>query len=1193
MSKTFIFVFMICSFCVNVAAQGTQAPQIMVPGQPVERLIAGGESHTFQINLSVGQFMRVVVEQKGINVAVALVAPDGKQLIESDLTETLSTRVPLSYEAAAGTYQLVIRANGPETRSGTFQEQMELNVIAEAKIIGDYRLRSTGAAAARGAYQVRLELKDVATSQDRKRMAAEQLLIEAAAMTRRMDFQQSIEKRQQALLLWRELGERDWEGDTLHSVGSNYESLSRYDKAAEYYEQALTINHERKDREGEARSLSDLGLVEDRLSHYDRSLEYFAQALAINQELRNRREEGVTLGWMGWLNYRLKRLEKAIELSGRALLIAREVKNRDDEGGAIKNLALAYRELGQYEKAVEYGEQYLAIKRESKSRVGEASALQILQICYRNLFRFEKGIECLERALQIYRELKARQREAHVLRNLGDTYAQITRLDKTVESYEQALPIYRELKDHLGEVFVIIPLAYTYANLGRTEKAIEYLEQALAISREFNNRAREAQILLGLGDANQSLGRYEKALKLYEQSLASLSRDRKQASGGPFEATVTGSIGETYLLMGGNDKAVEFLQQALMIFNEAKWRMNETVTYYLLVLGDAYRAQGQYPQATQRHEQTLRFAREIKSPDEEASALNSLMLDWKARSQPSLAIFFGKQAVNVYQEIRSNIRSLDIQSQQSFLKSKEKTYRTLADLLISEGRLPEAEQVIRMLKDEEYFEYIRRDSADAPQGQKAQLTQEEAAIEKRYREIADQLAALGTERGTLMEKKSRTPDEEQRLAKLDADLVLAGNAFQKFLSQLEAELGPSSEASAKAFALRESQGLMEDLRELDKGVVALYTLLGEDKYRVILTTADFQKGYEYPIKAADLNRKVLEFREALQNPRLDPLPPAQELYKILLGPVAKDLAKAKNRTIMWSLDGVLRYVPVSALNDGKQYLVEQYQNVVFTPASQARLKDVPARNWDALGLGVTKAHGERIPALPGVLDEMHGIIRESVINAGAKSNQPGVLPGVVKLDEQFTQEVMLAQLRQRPKVVHIASHFQFSPGNETNSALLLGDGTFLSLAQIKSLPNVFGGVELLTLSACNTATGGSGANGKEVEGFGVLAQRQGAKAVVASLWPVADRSTKQLMQEFYRSRESQMGMSKIEALREAQLKLLRGEITVDTTQSASRQISHDDPKPGEVKRPLFKLDPKAPFAHPYYWAPFILIGNWK
>ena len=122
-----------------------------------------------------------------------------------------------------------------------------------------------------------------------------------------------------------------------------------------------------------------------------------------------------------------------------------------------------------------------------------------------------------------------------------------------------------------------------------------------------------------------------------------------------------------------------------------------------------------------------------------------------------------------------------------------------------------------------------------------------------------------------------------------------------------------------------------------------------------------------------------------------------------------------------------------------------------------------------------------------------GIIREESRMEQALNRE--CFPVWWNLDEQFTQETMLTQLRQRPKVVHIASHFQFSPGNETNSALLLGDGTFLSLAQIKSLPNIFGGVDLLTLSACNTATGGSGANGKEVEGFGVLAQRQGAKAV--------------------------------------------------------------------------------------------------
>jgi CHAT domain-containing protein len=375
--------------------------------------------------------------------------------------------------------------------------------------------------------------------------------------------------------------------------------------------------------------------------------------------------------------------------------------------------------------------------------------------------------------------------------------------------------------------------------------------------------------------------------------------------------------------------------------------------------------------------------------------------------------------------------------------------------------------------------------------------------------------------------------------------------------------------------------MMEDLRELGNGAVALYTVVGEDTFSIVLTTADVQKAYQVPIKAADLNRKVLAFRAALQTPTIDPLPLAQELYKIILAPLAKDLQAAKAETLMWSLDGVLRYVPMAALHDGKQYLVESYRHAVFTPASNARLHFPPSQHWRALGLGVTKAHGENVPALPGVAEEMRGIIK-------AEGSSSGVLPGTIKLDEQFTQESMLTGLRERNNVVHIASHFQFQPGNETNSALLLGDGQMLSLAQIKAFPNVFSGVELLTLSACNTATSGSGANGKEVEGFGVLAQRQGARAVVASLWPVADRSTMRLMQEFYQLRES--GLTKAEAMRQAQGKMLRGELAV-TTVSLTRSIVHETATAAGL--PKFKADANKPFAHPYYWAPFILIGNWK
>ena len=446
--------------------------------------------------------------------------------------------------------------------------------------------------------------------------------------------------------------------------------------------------------------------------------------------------------------------------------------------------------------------------------------------------------------------------------------------------------------------------------------------------------------------------------------------------------------------------------------------------------------------------------------------------------------------------------------------------------------------------------------------------------------MADKLAALGAERSALLNKPSRTEAENKRLAQIESDLVVAGQAFQKFLDKLNDELKTTKDAG-KVSQLRDTQGMMEDLRELGHGAVALYTVVGEDTFSIVLTTADVQKAYQVPIKAADLNRKVLAFRATLQNPTLDPLPLAQELYKILLAPVEKDLRTAKAELLMWSLDGVLRYVPMAALHDGEKYLVESYRHAVFTPASNARLHLEPSKHWRALGLGVTKAHGENIPALPGVAEEMRGIIKSD-------GNSSGVLPGTIKLDEQFTEASMLTGLRERNNVVHIASHFQFQPGNETNSALLLGDGSLLSLAQIKTWQNPFGGVELLTLSACNTATGGSGANGKEVEGFGVLAQLKGARAVVASLWPVADRSTMRLMQEFYQLRES--GLTKAEAMRQVQRKMLHGELAM-TNAMATRSIVHEEDKTAGL--PKFKADPKKPFAHPYYWAPFILIGNWK
>jgi CHAT domain-containing protein len=209
---------------------------------------------------------------------------------------------------------------------------------------------------------------------------------------------------------------------------------------------------------------------------------------------------------------------------------------------------------------------------------------------------------------------------------------------------------------------------------------------------------------------------------------------------------------------------------------------------------------------------------------------------------------------------------------------------------------------------------------------------------------------------------------------------------------------------------------------------------------------------------------------------------------------------------------------------------------------------------------------------------------------GERSTTGGVLPGDIYLDKDFTQARFHDVLDRAYPVIHIASHFQFIPGTESQSFLLLGDGKELTLAELRTGGWKFGSVDMMTLSACNTALGGDRSeNGNEIEGFGALAQRQGAKGVLATLWPVADQSTAMLMQSLYRLRQEK-GLTKADALREAQLMLISGKHAHPIALGIMPIVSSAGT--GAVDAPTYKLEPAKPYAHPFYWAPFILMGNW-
>lgn len=1095
-----------------------QDGQPLAPNTLIERELTSTQTHTYRIPLKAGQFVHFDVFQKSIDVVMSLTAPDGKPITEVDVSTFGLPETLSAIATTSGNYQLRIQTASPP------------NI--------------------KGQYQLKAKIKGEANDADKRRVQAERLMRQHRDEP---DPQRKLAIAEQARALWAESGERFWEGFALSYISFAHNAMNDREKGFAVMEQVLPIMREVKSRAGEGIILANLGLFCDGLGQWEKGIPYLEQSLAIALELGNQSAAIQRLGRLGIYQWQLQRSEQAEETFAKMLALSRAAKDRTNEAQAL---------------------------------------FQLGRVAGWGLGKFAKGLEYFELALPIAHELDSKTLEGGILANLAGVASEIGKIEKAIEYAEAAIAAAKANGNRRLEAEALTSvLAQIYRTLGRNEKAREVIEQALAISRENNDRMSEALMLIDLGSLYLPRGTNPKELECYEQALKILQEIKRTK--GPQLSIVLNNLASFHVEANNPVKAVEYYQQSLANIRELNMRNYEP--WALRGLGAAYRKLKQYDKAIELHERALRMRREFwfamgaewKIPQgDDPQFLASLMQDWKDAGNTELAIFYGKLAINRFQDFRgyyrgkSDQRELQQELQNTYEQSNEKYYRELADLLISQARLPEAEQVLRMLKEEEYFEYIRGDSANSPKGEKAALTPKEEAADKRYREVADKLAALGAERSALLNKSSRTPEENIRLAQIEADLVVAGQAFQKFLDKLNDELKTTKDAG-KVSQLRDSQGMREDLRELGNGAVALYTVVGEDTFSIVLTTADVQKAYQVPIKAADLNRKVLAFRAALQNPTLNPLPLAQELYKILLSPVEKDLRAAKAELLMWSLDGVLRYVPMAALHDGKQYLVESYRHAVFTPASNARLHLEPSKHWRALGLGVTKAHGEGVPALPGVEEEMRGIIK-------AEGSSSGVLPGTIKLDEQFTQESMLTGLRERNNVVHIASHFQFQPGNETNSALLLGDGQMLSLAQIKALPNVFSGVELLTLSACNTATSGSGANGKEVEGFGVLAQRQGARAVVASLWPVADRSTMRMMQEFYQLRES--GLTKAEAMRQVQRKMLQGELAVPVA-TIKRSIIHEEDKTAGL--PKFKADPQKPFAHPYYWAPFILIGNWK
>lgn len=897
--------------------------------------------------------------------------------------------------------------------------------------------------------------------------------------------------------------------------------------------------------------------------------------------------------------------KRALPLLERAVASSERLLGNDDlyTALALDGLAATHRALGQPELSLPLAQRAVAIKFRNLGENHREVAKSIGYLCvnYLDLGVPKAALELSQHELSILSAIgMENSREyAKALSHLARAYTWEDRLSEAMATYSQSLLLYEKTIgiDHPEATLALINLAETQQSLALYDEALPLIKRAFGIFERVHGPTGPdtSYGLIALASIYMSIGQFELALPLQQRALeiderllgsehprialdinqkarslvffnrfneALVLRQRALTITEKFYGSMHPLTGErlnelagTHVALNQFNQALPLQQRALQI-NEAKLGLKNSGTAWSLnELTYTYIALGQFDRALATGQRALIINQELFGNDHPRTliSLSGMARIYDGLGNEDLAIAFLKFAANGFQGHRFKVSRIGENESQSYTNLVSPVYRNLAKLLLDQGRLPEAQMVLDMLKEDEKFEFIRRSEITDPRRTRIGYNEIENAWMERYRLVSNRLAALGAEMQVLkkQEKLGLSIEHEKRIKALNEDLLVAQKAFNLFLQETRINFVSSGPARAADLvdlnnaAFVELQGI---IRGLGQDVVLLQYYVTNDQVGMLLTTPGVQLARSIRVSSTELNRQIAEFRGLLRDPKSNLLPASQALYQLLVAPVAQDLEQAGAKTVMLYLDGALRYLPFGALHDGQRYLVQRWNLPIYTSVTKSRLRDAVTPQWQAAGLGITKALGE-FAALPAVKAEMKSIV---------KSGDEGVMPGEVHLDAAFTA-ARLKDVSQRPfQLLHVASHFRFSPGTEANSFLLLGDGQRLTLGDIRTQNYRFDNVDLLTLSACDTGLGGGrDAQGREIEGFGVIAQQQGAKAVLATLWPVSDRSTAELMSDFYRRRQV-LGLNKAEALRQSQAALL-----------------------------------KSKYAHPFYWAPFILMGNWK
>jgi CHAT domain-containing protein/tetratricopeptide (TPR) repeat protein len=1005
-------------------------------------------------------------------------------------------------------------------------------------------------------YELRVELSPEASAADESRVSAERMLMEGWRLARLGTPESrnlAIEQFNKAVEIWKTLNDAREEGYALCNVGEIYRLSRKFTDAIQYLNLALVRLGDAQDLSGQAYIHNQIGAAHRDLEKPLNAVPNYNRALELRSRLGDRWGQAQIHNNIGVLYSSVGEQQASIANYQLALPIWREVNDRGMELNTLNNIAKANLELSNLTVAFEQLKIILDSCGENNGPCFlEPFARNSLGMIHDSWGEHNEALQQYDRALKLFRDTKNKRDEATVLDNTGMVFAAIGDTSTAVDYFHEALKLRQNELTHFGEEITRSNLGYVHMLMGNFVEALNQLRQAQQFSPVSQNRRFEAYTLMRIGMAYVALPELDKALNSYRQALE-IQTQIEDVRG---QAITLDKIGELYALMAQPAVALTTYQQALQRWTSIGDRQGEALSLYGIARVALH--QNKLPEARDR----------IVEAIERVESLRTRMTSHRLRRSYFAARYD-------YYELEIDIRM------RLYEATRSKTELELALFAAERARA-------RNLLD-----FLNESRTDIRQGVDPQLL----ALERLQRgQLADKLAQLQT----LLSKKHR--DEDRTAA--ERELQTLTRAFD----ETQAEIRRRSPAYA-SLSQPQPLRLAEIQRLLANDTVLLEYALGEERSYLWLVTPTDVLSFTLPARA-QIERAVNAFRESLtaqeQRPsnedRLKYIARlrradaeyskhASELSRIVLDPV---LPTIENKRLVIVADGALQYVPFAALPAGDAGAVISKHEIVYQPSASALslirtasrptatktlavfadpvfdINDQRVRNASRQpkkDVPVAQVSREFTMALrdAGDIGSADGSFRldrleysREEANAIVGNAPPGSFMKATDFDASRAN--FLSQDLKQFRVVHLATHGILNARHPELSGLVFSlvdkrgmpkDG-FLRVGDVYNLNLP---IDMVVLSACRTGVG------KLVRGEGLIGltrgfMHAGAARVVASLWKVDDEATAELMKRFY-ANMLQRKMPAAAALRHAQLELMQ----------TRRQ--------------------------PYFWAGFILHGEWK